>query len=71
MSSPAPTNGAKAIHIRALKIALTVGSILAIINYGDKIWGGQMLTTDWIKLAVTYCVPYLVSLYSGISAAKA
>lgn len=58
------------IQIRAIKIALIVGSILAGINYSDKMYLGEMLTADWIKLGVTYLVPYFVSLYSGITAAR-
>jgi len=48
------------------KIALFVGTILAAINYGDRIFlHGDMRPLDWIKLAVTYCVPYCVATYSA------
>ena len=48
------------------KIALTVGSILALINYGDRIFVScDMRPLDWIKLAVTYCVPYCVATYGA------
>ena len=48
------------------KIALVVGSILALINYGDRIFvSGDMRPLDWIKLAVTYCVPYCVATYGA------
>ena len=48
------------------KVALFVGSILALINYGDRIFlRFDMRTADWIKLAVTYCVPYCVATYGA------
>ncbi|MFL0810297.1 MAG: nitrate/nitrite transporter NrtS [Agarilytica sp.] len=60
----------RSIQIRAIKIALIVGSILACINYGDKMYLGEMNTLDWTKLFATYVVPYCVSLYSGLLAQK-
>ena len=48
------------------KVALFVGSILGLINYGDRIFlSFDMHATDWIKLAVTYCVPYCVATYGA------
>jgi len=48
------------------RVALVVGSILALINYGDRIFlHYDMHTLDWIKLAVTYCVPYCVATYGA------
>ena len=48
------------------KIALFVGTILAAINYGDRIFvHGDMRALDWFKLAITYCVPYCVATYSA------
>jgi len=48
------------------RIALVVGSILALINYGDRIFlHYDMQPLDWIKLAVTYCVPYCVATYGA------
>jgi hypothetical protein len=48
------------------KVALFVGSILALINYGDRIFlRDDMHPLDWVKLAVTYCVPYCVATYGA------
>jgi hypothetical protein len=48
------------------KIAFVVGSVLAMINYGDRIFFyGDMRALDWLKLAVTYCVPYCVATYGA------
>ena len=50
----------------SVKVALFVGSILALINYGDRILlYGDMRPLDWFKLAVTYCVPYCVATYGA------
>jgi hypothetical protein len=50
----------------SVKVALVVGSVLASINYGDRIlFGRNMQRLDWIKLVVTYCVPYGVATYGA------
>lgn len=49
----------------ALKLALVVGSILSLINQTNAILGPEKI--NWIKLCLTYCVPYLVSTYTSIS----
>jgi hypothetical protein len=52
--------------VTSAKAAFIVGSLLALINYGDRIFlRGDMNTTDWIKLALTYCVPYCVATYGA------
>lgn len=58
----------KEIIIRACKVSLVVGTLLAVINYADKILLQQMLTLDWIKLGITYLVPYVVTTYSSVKA---
>jgi hypothetical protein len=48
------------------RVALVVGTVLAAINYGDRIvLRGDMRALDWVKLAVTYCVPYCVATYGA------
>ncbi len=52
--------------VTSARVALVVGSILALINYGDRIFlHGNMGTLDWVKLALTYCVPYCVATYGA------
>ncbi|SMF00407.1 hypothetical protein SAMN02745866_00036 [Alteromonadaceae bacterium Bs31] len=63
-------SGTWQLHRRSIKIALLVGTLLAAINYGDKILTGSMLATDWIKLILTYFVPYAVATYSAWSTLK-
>ena len=56
----------KDIVLTSAKAALLVGSILALINYGDRIFlRYDMHTIDWIKLAVSYVVPYCVATYGA------
>ena len=50
---------------RSLAIALIVGSILNLINQGDYVMDGRV---NWLKLALTYCVPFCVSIYGAYSA---
>ena len=52
----------------ALLVALAVGSLLNLINQGDALWSETPV--DWLKLALTYCVPFFVSLYGSYSALR-
>ncbi len=58
----------KSIHIRALNVALVVGTLLCFINQGDVIIQGNIVAINWGKILLTYMVPYAVSIYSAISA---
>lgn len=51
--------------LRALKLALVVGTLLIIINQGDALLQG--LSPDWLKLVLTYMVPYGVSTWTSIA----
>jgi hypothetical protein len=51
---------------RSFIVAIIVGSALNMINQGDVILSGGEPTV-W-KLALTYCVPFLVSSYGAYSA---
>lgn len=55
---------------RAAKIAVIVGIIIALINYGDRIMAGNMDTVAWLKGALTFLVPYCVSTYSSVMAVR-
>jgi hypothetical protein len=50
---------------RSLWVALIVGTILNLINQGDRVVAGQAL--DVTKLALIYVVPYFVSTYGAVS----
>jgi hypothetical protein len=56
------------VMVRSLRVAVLVGTILVIINYGDKILGARLTRTDIVKIILTYCVPYCVSTYASVLA---
>lgn len=60
----------RSVMRRAAKIALVVGVVIALINYADLIMSGAMGITEWIKVAVTFLVPYCVSTYSSVMAVR-
>lgn len=49
---------------RSFIVALVVGTILNLINQGDRLLAGD---PSFVKLALTYCVPYLVATYGAVS----
>jgi hypothetical protein len=55
---------------RAIKIASIVGCILAAINHGDRILLQKMYYFDWVKVVLTFCVPYCVSTISSVLAIR-
>ena len=57
-----------AIRRRAFRVALVVGTVFGTLNYGDKLLGGTMTSTDGIKALASYCIPYCVSTYSSVLA---
>ena len=58
------------VILRALKMASVVGVVLAIINHGDHILLGTMTVTNWIKVLITFCVPFCVSTISSVLAIR-
>jgi len=50
---------------RSLAAAVVVGTILNLINQGDALFGGKAL--DWLKLLLTYIVPYCVATYGAVA----
>ena len=49
-------------------VAVVVGSVLNLINQGDALLSGGPI--NWLKLCLTYCVPFCVSLYGAHSALR-
>jgi hypothetical protein len=47
----------------ALKVAMVVGSVLFVVNHGAALIEGEMSTERWLGAAVTYFVPYTVSVH--------
>ena len=50
---------------RSFIVALVVGTILNLINQGDVLIAGGKL--NWIKIALSYVVPYCVATYGAVS----
>jgi hypothetical protein len=61
----------RTVVVRAIKVALLVGTILALVNHGDKLLSMSLSSGDWFKVILTYLVPYGVSTYSAVGALKA
>lgn len=40
---------------------MVVGTVLFVINQLDVVLSGKATTTTWVKSAVTYLVPFIVS----------
>ena len=50
---------------QSLYVAIVVGTILNLINQGDALLGAASI--NWFKIALTYCVPYLVCTYGAMT----
>ncbi len=53
---------------RSRRVALLVGTILIGINYFDRIFAGTIQPIDYVKMLMTYCVPFCVSTHASVSA---
>ncbi|MCM0614011.1 nitrate/nitrite transporter NrtS [Marinobacter sediminum] len=50
---------------RAARLAAVVGTLLVLINQWEAVVAAASM--DWMKVALTYCVPYMVSTYTSVS----
>ena len=50
---------------RSFYLALVVGTVLNLINQGDALLG--LVSINWLKLVLTYFVPYAVCTYGAVS----
>jgi len=53
-----------------MRVALVVGLLLALINYGDKLIDMSLTSRDLLKLLLTFLVPYGVSTWSAVQAIR-
>ena len=53
------------VPIRSLYVAFVVGTVLNIINQGDALL--SVGSINWVKLVLTYIVPYCVCTYGAVS----
>ncbi len=52
----------------SLIVCAIVGTILNMINQGEYITGDGPI--NWLKLGLTYCVPFCVATYGAFAAAR-
>jgi hypothetical protein len=53
---------------RSGRVALLVGTILIAVNYFDRVFNESLMTIDYIKMMMTYCVPFCVSTHASVRA---
>jgi hypothetical protein len=56
--------------IRAVKVALFVGTVLCFINHFDEIIHGVLTSTNMIQIGITYMVPYSTSTFGSAMQAR-
>lgn len=59
-----------AVVRRSARVALVVGTLLVAINYGDRALAGALGGADWVKMLLTYLVPYGVATYAAVQAVR-
>jgi hypothetical protein len=55
------------VVLRSARVALFVGAILVAINYTDRWLEGDLVSFDFVKIALTFLVPYCVSTYACVA----
>ena len=55
---------------RTVAVAIIVGTVLCAINQLDVLLAGRATGMTWLKVALTYLVPFLVSNYGVLSATR-
>ncbi|GAC1657128.1 MAG: hypothetical protein NVS9B1_14170 [Candidatus Dormibacteraceae bacterium] len=48
---------------RTVAVALVVGTVLFVINQLDTVTSGNATAATWVKVALTYLVPFCVANY--------
>jgi hypothetical protein len=52
------------------RVAVLVGTVLSIVNQGATIVDGNATVATWVRVAVNYLVPFLVSSYGFLAARR-
>ncbi|MBT3834124.1 MAG: nitrate/nitrite transporter NrtS [Gammaproteobacteria bacterium] len=58
------------VVLTAIKVALVVGTVLALINHGPALLALELSRQQILQIALTYLVPYGVSTYSSVKMLK-
>jgi hypothetical protein len=53
-----------------LRVSVFVGTILSVVNQGETIADGNATPATWVRVAVNYLVPFLVSSYGFLAARR-
>jgi len=61
---------ARVCVLRAVKVALVVGTILALINHYDAIFTLSLTATNVFQILLTYLVPYSVATFGSAMQAR-
>jgi hypothetical protein len=56
---------------RSTRVALLVGTILALINHGGRLLAMDLDGEATLKILLTYLVPYCVSTWASVQALRA
>ncbi len=56
---------------RSARVAFVVGTLLALINHGDRLHQFDIDTEVVAKILLTYLVPYCVSTWASVQTARA
>jgi uncharacterized membrane protein len=51
-------------------VALVVGTVLFVINQLDVVLAGRATAATWLKVALTYLVPFCVANYGVLMASR-
>jgi hypothetical protein len=51
---------------RSARVAIVVGTLLALINHGDHLLQGRVTAVTALKIALTYTVPFAVATWSAL-----
>ena len=57
--------------LRSLKVALVVGTVLAILNHFDALLSGTLGPLAAFQIGITYTVPYLVATFGSVMEERA
>ncbi|MEM1162503.1 MAG: nitrate/nitrite transporter NrtS [Pseudomonadota bacterium] len=60
----------RSVRGRAFRIAAVVGTVLALINHGDRLLAMDLDGEAILKICLTFLVPYCVSTYSSVLAVR-
>ena len=58
------------VVLTATKVAIVVGTILALINHAPALLALELSRQQILQIALTYLVPYCVSTYSSVKILK-